>query len=222
MDQNQKTPYTPEENEARFRKNQKNKKIVKIALICCAVIVVLYLATMTLNPEALVDRWFHGDENKAPQNIQFYPVDEDLDILSDPEYLEYDHRVFFYDSDSGATYSVEEEDLPTLDPTIRFFHEYFQTIILGDEEAYADCFVSDYEEPLPDNFTMQMVYDIYVQPYVSEETGENTFRVEYKIHKNNGTFRNDMGSDVSRALLFVLQDQGSTYLIEEIVPFTNY
>ena len=221
MDQNRKTPDTPQENEARYRQNQRKKKIVKIALICCAVIVVLYLATMALNPDELVDSWFHGDE-QPPQNIEFYPIDEDLNILIDPEYLEYDHRVFYYDADSGATYSVEEEDLATLDPAIRFFYDYFQAVILGDEEAYADCFVSDYDGELPESFTMQMVYDIYVQPYFSEETGENTYRVEYKIHKNNGTFRNDMGSDVSRALLFVLRDRGSSYQIEQITPFTNY
>ncbi|MBE6661312.1 MAG: hypothetical protein E7605_07930 [Ruminococcaceae bacterium] len=221
MDQNQKTPYTPEENEARYRQKERKKKIVKIALICCVVIVVLYVATLSLNPDTLVDKWFRKDEQPA-QNIKFYPIDEDLDILSDAEYLEYDRRVFYYDIDSGATFSVEEEDLPTLDARIRFFHDYFQTVILGDEEAYADCFVSDYDKPLPENFTMQMVYDIYIEPYYSDRLNEIAYRVEYKIHKNNGTFRNDMGSDVSRALLFVLAEEDGAYRIQKIVLFTSY
>lgn len=222
MDQNQKMPYTPEENEARYQQKKRKKKIVKIALICCAVIVVLYLATLSLNPDTLVDQWFHNDEQQPPQNIEFYPIDEDLDILTDAEYLEYDHRVFYYDADNGATYSVEEEDLPTLDAQICFFYDYFNIVILGDEEAYAECFVSDYDKPLPESFTMQMVYDIHVEPYYSERVGKNAYRVEYKIHKNNGTFRNDMGSDVSLPLLFILQEEGSAYRIKQIVPFTQY
>ncbi len=222
MDQNQKTPYTPEENEARYQQKKRKKKIVKIALICCAVIVVLYLATLSLNPDTLVDQWFHNDEQQPPQNIEFYPIDEDLDILTDAEYLEYDHRVFYYDADNGATYSVEEENLPTLDAQICFFYDYFNIVILGDEEAYAECFVSDYDKPLPESFTMQMVYDIHVEPYYSERVGKDAYRVEYKIHKNNGTFRNDMGSDVSLPLLFILQEEGSAYRIKQIVPFTQY
>jgi hypothetical protein len=201
---------------------QKRRKIVKIALIVCAVIVVLYLATLALNPDELVDRWFHGDEEEESEEIEFYPIDEDLDIFSDPDYLECDRRVFYYDPDSGATYSVEEEELPTIDPAIRFFHEYFQTVIMGEAEAYAECFVPDYEGELPESFTMQMIYDIHIEPYYSDETGENTYLVEYRILKNNGTFRRDIGSKVSRAQLYTLREIGGDYLVETIRPFTKY
>ena len=222
MNENQ-TPQSREASAFDKRENmRKRKKIVKIALIVCAVIVVLYLATLALNPDELVDRWFHGDEENGPEEIEFYPVDEDLDIFSDPDYLECDRRVFYYDPDSGATYSVEEEDLATIDPAIRFFHEYFQIVIKGDAEAYAACFVPDYEGDLPENFTMQMIYDIRIEPYYGEETGENTYLVEYRILKNNGTFRNDIGSKVSRAQLYTLVEEDGDYRIKSIRPYTKY
>jgi hypothetical protein len=93
---------------------------------------------------------------------------------------------------------------------------------MGDAEAYAEHFVSDYEGELPESFTMQMIYNIRIAPYYSEETGENTYLVEYRILKNNGTFRNDIGSKVSRPMLYTLRDVGGEYFIESIRPFTKY
>ena len=204
------------------RDNMKlRKKVVKIALIVCAVIVVLYLATLTLDPDALVNRWFHGDEGEV-EEIEFYPVDEDLDIFEDAEYKECDNRVFYYDPDTGATYSVEKEELAQYDAHVRFFYDYFQSVIMGDAVAYAAYFTDDYEGDIPKDFTMQMLYDIRVQPYYSAETGEHTYLVEYRILKNNGTFRRDIGSKVSRAQLYTLREEYGEYRIERIRPFTQY
>lgn len=222
MNDNQ--PSQPVDTSVAERRNnmQKRKKIVKIALIVCAVIVLLYLVTLALNPDEFVDKLFHGNEGNEIEEIEFYPVDEDLDIFEDRDYKEYDNRVFFYDPDSGATYSVEKEELAQFDADIRFFYEYFQTIIMGNSEVYADYFVSDYEGDLPGDFTMQMIYDIRIQPYDSEQTEEHTYIVEYRILKNNGTFRNDIGSKVSRAQLYTLREVGGEYLIQTIRPYTQY
>lgn len=222
MNENQTPQLVDADVAARHENMKKRRKIVKIILIVCAVIVVLYLATLALNPDELVDRIFHGDEGQAGEEIEFYPIDEDLDIFEDREYLEYDNRVFYYDPDAGAEYSVEAEELTRHDPYVRFFYHYFQTIIMGDAEAYAEHFVSDYEGELPESFTMQMIYNIRIAPYYSEETGENTYLVEYRILKNNGTFRNDIGSKVSRPMLYTLRDVGGEYFIESIRPFTKY
>ena len=67
-----------------------------------------------------------------------------------------------------------------------------------------------------------MIYDIRIQPYYSEETGENTYLVEYRILKNNGTFRNDIGSKVSRAQLYTLVEEDGDYRIKSIRPYTKY
>lgn len=222
MNENQTPQSVDEAVTARNNSMKKRKKIVKIALIVCAVIVVLYLVTLALDPDALVDRLFHGDGGEEKIEIEFYPVDEDKDIFEDADYRECDNRLFYYDPDSGATYSVDEENLAQFDADVRFFHRYFQTIIMGYASAYADYFVTGYEGEIPESFTMQMLYDINVQPYYSDETGENTYLVEYRILKNNGTFRDDIGSKVSRAQLYTLREVGGDYLIESIRPFTKY
>ena len=222
MNENQ-TPQPVKEAVANRQSNMdKRKKIVKIALIVCAVIVVLYLATMALNPDEFVDKLFHGDEENQSEEIEFYPVDENLDITEDRDYKECDNRVFYYDPDTGATYSVEADELAHFDPDVRFFHHYFQTIIKGDAETYATYFALNYEGKIPESFTQQMLYDIHVQPYYSEETGENTYLVEYRILKNNGTFRNDIGSKVSRAQLYTLVEEDGEYRIASIRSYTKY
>lgn len=218
MNENQTSQSIDAAVEAKYNNMKKRKKIVKIGLIVCAVIVVLYLATMALDP----DKLFSDHQEEGSQEIEFYPVDENLNIFEDAEYKEYDNRLFYYDPDTGVTCSVEQEDLIQFEPDVRFFYHYFQTVIMGDFETYAEYFTTDYEGEVPESFTMQMLYDICVQPYYSEETGENTYLVEYRILKNNGTFRHDIGSKVSRAQLYTLREEGGEYLVESIRPFTQH
>lgn len=207
---------------ARSAEYAKRRKIVKIILIVFAVIIVLYVATMALNPDELVDRWFSDDTSDLPpQNIEFYPADKDYNIMADEEYLEYDRRISYYDPDSGATYWVEEEQVSTSEPFVQFFHSYFQTVIYGDALNYAEHFAPDYEGELPDDFTMQMVYDIELRPHANAN-GETCYIVNYKIHKNNGTFRRDIGSDVGREYLFTLVEEGGRLLIAGMRPYTSY
>jgi len=201
----------------------KRRKIVKIILIVFAVIIVLYVATMWLNPDELVDRWFSDDNTSdlPPQNIEFYPADKDYNIMADEEYLEYDRRISYYDPDSGATYWVEEEEVDSAEPFVKFFHSYFQTVIYGDALNYAEHFSLAYEGELPEDFTMQMVYDIELRPHANAN-GEMCYIVNYKIHKNNGTFRRDIGSDVGREYLFTLVEEGNRLLIVGMRPYTSY
>lgn len=218
---------TPPQNNADARTRSaeyaKRRKIVKIILIVFAAIIVLYLATMALDPDELVDRWFSGDDasDLPPQNIEFYPVDKDYNIMTDEEYLEYDRRISYYDPDSGATYWVEEEELDSAEPFVTFFHSYFQTVIYGDVLNYAEHFSSDYKGELPEDFTMQMVYDIELRPHANAD-GKRSYIVNYKIHKNNGTFRSDIGSDVGREYLFTLVEQDGHLLIADMGPYTSY
>ena len=177
---------------------------------------------MSLDPASLVDGWFSDrNEGGSQTEIEFYPVDEELDIFSDEEYMAYDRNVSYYDPDTGATYSVEEKDLATQEEYVRFFYSYFQTVIWGDAVNYAEHFSLSYEGELPEDFTMQMVYDIQIQPHLSSGEG-NTYIVDYKIRKNNGTFRRDIGSDEGREYLFTLIEEQGELVILEMGPYTSY
>ena len=93
---------------------------------------------------------------------------------------------------------------------VRFFTKYFRTVIAGDAGTYNTFFTDRYfrdADPYV-RFAPQMLYDIHVYE-LSETTGQDgtttwTFQVEYRIRRNDGTFRNDMDSDGVRPLLFVL------------------
>ena len=73
MNSNVTPPQNNADARARSAEYAKRRKIVKIILIVFAVIIVLYLATMALDPNELVDRWFSGDDasDLPPQNIEF-------------------------------------------------------------------------------------------------------------------------------------------------------
>ena len=91
----------------------------------------------------------------------------------------------------------------------------------GEYNEYNKLFTEEYyksNEPYY-SFTQQMIYDIRIER-LSETVidGEDVFyyNVSYKIHKNNGTFRNDIGSDGSKTLCFKLVNKNGTILIDSI------
>jgi hypothetical protein len=78
-----------------------------------------------------------------------------------------------------------------------------QTIIKGDAVAYNKMFNAKYfEDNEPkDAFSQQMLHEIKIRFLSESKEGEErliTYRLEYMIHRNDGTFRRDVGSDASR------------------------
>ena len=216
-------PQNMQEIEQRSAAAAKKKRTVKVILIVFAVIAVVSVLGAMLDPDRLTDRWF--GEEEQPKEIYFYPEDDEKNSLQNAEYLGLDHRVFYSDPTTGATYSLEEADLPTAEPFARFFYYYFETVMQGDATGYAVHFSDAYltENELPGDFTVQMIYDIHVRPYLVDGTDERSaYLVDYKIYRNNGTFRDDMGSNASRTLLFYLVEENGELCIDGIVPYTEY
>jgi hypothetical protein len=46
---------------------------------------------------------------------------------------------------------------------------------------------------------------------------EYVYKVKYKIHENNGTYRNDILSDASRDQYFVINDSSGEMLVMDII-----
>jgi hypothetical protein len=76
--------------------------------------------------------------------------------------------------------------------------------------------------PAKEAFTMQKIYDSQITKYSTEEiettNGNYTkyiYIVEYRILKNNGTFRNDIG-DGSRAQYITITNKSGEFLIDSI------
>lgn len=202
----------------------RRKRVVVVLLIVFAAVVVLSLATASLDPDALVKTWF-GEREDESEEIYFYPVDERLNIRTDRDYAQLDHRVHYSDPSTGATYSLEQEELASAEPFAQFFYDYFDCVISGDTELYRTYFSNRYLDAneLPEDFTPQMIYDIRITPYPSGDGEQgSTYLVDYKILRNNGTFRNDIGSNASRTLVFYLIEQDGELYVNEIVPYTRY
>ena len=211
-------------NQDQAHRRVSGKRAVVIGLIVCAVVVVLSLMTASLDPEQLAKKWF-GRAGDGADEIYFYAVDETLDVWSDEDYAQLDHRVHYSDLQTGATYSLEQEELASAEPFARFFYNYFDCVIAGDSESYAMYFTDEYllSNELPDDFTPQMIYDIRITPYLAADVERGSaYLVDYKILRNNGTFRRDVGSNASRTLLFYLVEQAGELYIDGIVAYTQY
>ena len=108
---------------------------------------------------------------------------------------------------------------------VLFFRTYFDYAIHGDYEAYNALFTEHYyetNEPYH-SFTQQMIYDIEVEKLSETDNDRGkiyTYNVSYKIYRNNGTFRNDIGSDGAKTLYFELLETDGTILIDRITYYT--
>lgn len=168
-----------------------------------------------------------------PNSVIYFDPDYDYDIMKDAEYLGKDRAIYYCDMLSGITEALDDTTIYEYGDALPVLKKMIDCIIAGDADGYNKLFSSNYfaiegrepEEP----FTMQQVYDIlFTKVAVSEKSTENgkkytqyEFEVEYKIHKNNGTFRTDIGHDESRKQYFVLSDSTTEHvLIDQILIYT--
>lgn len=167
-----------------------------------------------------------GSAPKAPEyDFIFHEVDFDTDILTDPDYLALDRSVSLK---QGNQTVVIDPEYRSENGTIEFMLEYLSCIICGDYEGYKDFFSRLYfeTENVPEIFTMQRVYQTTIE-FISEtpiaESNKNyteyRLSLDYKINRNNGTLRNDMGSDCFRTQYFLITDREGVLKIDTIKSF---
>ena len=92
-----------------------------------------------------------------------------------------------------------------------FFHDYINCIIRGDYGSYPSFYTekckSDPNFKMPEKFTMQGLYEIHIEfmGFETNEAGEpvsELYYVDYRIYKNNGTYRRDILPDEPRTRIF--------------------
>lgn len=218
------TPAPEAESEKPPRKKLSKKKTIILCSICGLLIAgtlsILFLYILN-NPNVnpmLQKNGILGMYGNTKTYIH-YPIDHNYDIMSDLEYLDLDRRLYL--KLGSETIAVDEYPKEDMGEDVLFFVNYFDLAIAGDYNAYNKLFTDNYykyNEPYS-SFTMQMIYDMNV-----EKLGESTadgetvyyYNVSYKIHKNNGTFRNDIGSDGCKTLHFTLIKKDGKILIDSI------
>lgn len=188
------------------------QKLLRIALAVAGALLALLLLTGAL---WLVSSLLSG-RSVQEYSGSFYEADYDRNILEDPAYQRLDRSVRYLEYDSGEP--LTEENYRTLGVASAFFYEYFDAVIRGDCDTYRSFLTPYYikEFDPPERFTMQMLYDIEVnrtqRPSTAEFQGRTVtvhyFSVKYKIFENNGTFRKDVGSNISTTQYYELYDLG--------------
>ncbi len=195
------------------KRSNKKEKMIKGIIIVILSLILLYGAATLLE--------FIVSKSSIPDyNYTFYEIDPKLNIFEDPEYLEKDTSIH-YTNELGETVATELNDKSN-DIGVSFFTLYFFAVQQGDAETYNMLFSDRYYETHDEikDFTMQRVYDIKLK-FISEEEKENgdryiSYSLEYNIQKNDGTFRRDIGSDMSRTQYVTLFCNSDGIWIDEL------
>lgn len=166
------------------------------------------------------------DVQSAPKyDFIFHTVDFETDILSDPDYLSLDRSVSFKQGNQTVTI---DKDFRSENGTVEFMLDYLDCIISGNYKRYCDFFSELFfeSESVPEIFTMQRVYEITIE-FLSEtsvvESNKNyteyRLSLDYKINRNDGTLRNDMGSDCFRTQYFLITNRDGDLKIDTIKSY---
>lgn len=155
----------------------------------------------------------------------FYEVDFETDILSDPDYLSLDRSIHLKQGNQTTTI---DRTFRSENGTVEFMLDYLDCIISGDYKDYGDFFSKLYfeTEKIPEIFTMQRVYEITIEylgetPVAESNKNYSEYRLslDYKINRNDGTLRNDMGSDCFRTQYFLITNREGELKIDTIKSF---
>lgn len=168
------------------------------------------------------------DESDTPEPSElpteapelFEEPDYEYDILKDKEYLALNRDIYY--SDGTSTDEITRADCATLGAGVSLLWDMIDCIIAGDAEGYNALFTQKYiaKNGEKEAFTMQQVYGANAHTGIlfeldssetKDEDGQTVhyqlYRVTYRIHKNNGTFRRDIGQDEARTQLILLTDR---------------
>ena len=198
---------TGDQIDALEQRSKRLKKRILLTLVC----IVLGLGLLT-GALLLAERLVEEKPDELPEfNYYFYPPYEG-DIMQNPQYLALERKVFYSAHASGGeTYAISPENAELIDPTVAYVYYYLQIVILGDEVTYNSLFNANYYEKATKQaaFNPQMIYDAQVtyQDERIEENGDRLvlYSLNYKIYQNDGSFRRDIGSDMSRDQLLTLR-----------------
>ncbi len=231
------TPTTSDPPTNRFEEEAKHareasRRLKRRMLIVVAVMVTFAIVAIPLIN--LIDKRLNGEEESRPvkpdkpDSVIFFTPDYEVNILEDPDYLELDRS--FRLTQGLSTTTIDTAKINSYSPAIKVLYELVNALIMGDAEAYNSLFSERYYQdeknpPIEEPFTMQRIYEIVIikhreRSVTDEESGkynEYIYEVEYKISRNDGTYRTDIGHDSARSQYFQLTDREGTVRIDRLM-----
>ncbi len=195
--------------------NQKDIKKIKKKRMLIAIIIVSVLGVISYvlleNPQIFEKKEVKKATSMYSDKLYsyiFHKCEDDFDVTTDEWYMQLDRSLHY--KSGNVSVMVLDEELSGYNNAVKFFKTYFETVVAGDEETYNTYFTDRYYENNDPyiSFAPQMIYDIEVEQLSEKSHDDGTtswsFNVKYKIHKNNGTFRNDLDSDSTKTLYYEL------------------
>lgn len=208
---------------------------MKKAILIISIALVLLLALYFSAARLLAYLQDTKPETDKPNNkIYFYDVIPDEDITKDTEYMKKNRLICYSDSLTGVTQSVSPEHYSEYGGAFELMTKMIESIIAGDSETYNSLFSSKYysKNTPKESFTPQKLYGTFSMGGIVitsidpssivglESAGTDTeyFQVDYLIYKNNGTFRDDVGSDACKPLVYAVREESiGKYVIDNII-----
>lgn len=200
----------------------KSKKRVWIIIACLLGVLVLCGIMIAIietveSGEGEFETWGAIDRDKLHGTYG-----EDFDIMEYDEYLGFDRSIYLDDRQTGVKESVPQDQASLHGKAFEVVYSVLRAINEGDCDTYNSYMGKDALKK--GEFTQQQIYDITISPYSSSEEGgieEYIFKVTYKIHENNGTYRNTIESDTSRPQYFYVNNSSGEFLVVKIVEPGN-
>lgn len=187
----------------------REKKIAIFAVVAAVVLLLAVILAIALK-----------QNDKAPVRAEhFRTPDYTLDITTVSEYMDKDRFITY--AYGAEAIGLDESNQNSFGKGVSFFVGYFKTLTDGDTDGYNALFSEEYfkrADPAP-TFTKQMIYDQRVEKISENSSGgvtEYVFAVTYKIYKNDGTFRREIGSDGAKVQFFYLSDRSGEVLIDKV------
>ena len=229
-------PSDKEQNEKNPINSQKKKAIIFVSIVLSLLVILPILTFVDWNslfglgnkPEDK-DSWIHfyGDQ-------YFGTPDYSENIEEDLKYMDLDRMLYY--SVGNETFQIINNP-EAIGNCCVLFYNYFENLKDGDYQRYYSLFTDRYKEEYGNTnpftkkelkYTPQKVYNIKVTLLQStflengNANGEyvgstiHYFDVEYCIKDNNGTYRRDILSNESRALVFEVIETNGKPLINDI------
>ncbi len=191
-----------EENQMERPQGAEQKLKKKMLWVLLGILgVMLLLLCLVLLLQSLL-QW--GGEGEDDGYIHFYPTYAG-DIFSYGPYLELNRSVS-YCADAagyGVTLSITEANRADFDVYVLYLCDWIKLMTYGAVEDYNACFSESYlrEHGAQAAFSPQMIYNACIYFVSEEQDGDGllrTYRLDYMIHRNDGTLRRDVESDAIR------------------------
>ena len=201
---------------------ERRKKPVAIFMVLIGIIMILLVALYII-------LYFISNNNRPSTvgDVYLYEPDYNAQIMTEEEYLLLDRRVHY--SDGVGNWPISNDsDVYTGDAVQLFLIDYIDDLVRGDAESLRSKYSAEVIKALniPDRFTQQRVYDIMFTEKSRKEIteyGETFFRyefkAEYKIMRNDGTFRRDLASDSIKGQYLTIEMRSDSILITQVVEY---